>query len=226
MTNPDPVKFNLMKYGLPGLLLALILFVVVPIGLSVLSQTFGASVVMFIIASCVLVVGQVLAHYTKLKFLGWVSTLMSVGLAGFGFLSLIPVLRMEVFSDWSWLAWAALLATLVMLTVVGYGGWRVIEEGRGRISKGIFYLAVTIVFAGGISYYWLGEAIFSALVKFLRNRSQEKVARLINSPEIPWDWPEVNLNYVVFGLGVIIIAIILWPRKTTVNVKEEKKGGH
>lgn len=201
-------------------------------------------------------VGQILTHYTRLKLLGFVTTLIGAGAVGvwlYSFMPTSPALPkapdlviptspelpkapdlLVWFSNWTAIQFGALVATLVIVSILLYGMYRIYADGPGNTAKYLAYGFLTVCVIYGISYFVFEEEIVSNLLKFFQENLQDSAKLLtekeITSPSTPPSEGKEESNwklssfwqYTLFGLGIIVgLIMIFWPNKTTIS---EKKG--
>lgn len=128
--------------------------------------------------------GQILTHYTRLKFIGWVTTIIGVGFAGFWLYSLFP--KMPAFTTpnipaWSAMTWFAVCATLLTMFVLSYGAIKIVQEGSGTASKWVTYAFITFTILGALGYFALGPKKFQEAITGYQKQLQEKAIGMANS---------------------------------------------
>ncbi len=186
--------------------------------------------------------GQILVYYIRLKFLGWVTTIIGVVMGGVWLLGLIPsfsalqlatlVLIWHWFSEWSLLQASVGFAQFVGLVVAAYCLYRACTDPNGVITRRIGYGLIFLLTFGGIMYPLLGVEIASALgnavLQFVRNVANMMIQALTGGEtttkqgDIQWNTPSFDWIYIVCGLGIIIgLILIFWSSKTSTP---EKKG--
>lgn len=178
----------------------------------------------WLVASVIICIagGQILAHYTRLKFLGWSATILGIGLAGFGLINLMPSLPTVTVTNETFSTMNIIIIGIALgfIIVMGFGIKGHIEhQGKGAMyAVSIVGVIIVLIVVLEFLFYFGTKLLFGDDAGAVRSAVAANIAKAIDPRSLPAEVTQQvaqrienstsNLTENLPALGIVISIIL------------------